>query len=347
MKSKHNISSIVLISSFIILLLLPNIVMVFDKSNKKDDIDFPELNLKKSISSLKSYYLDNFGLKDFFLKKYLKTKTNCFKENPKPNSVVKGQNGWYFLGNQYNNVINDAFGNDDFTDEELNNITQNIKDINNYLSSKNIKFYLVVPPNKSSVYKEHLPYKLAQSKNKLTVLKNKLVNEINFRIIDLTDTLLISKNKAQLFHKTDSHWNDLGAFIGYSKTMKDISKDIEVSLASKSDFNITTKIVDNNDLTKMINTTVKNEAVVFDSKNDINPEPYLNSYHRYVNPDKSLKIIMHRDSYADAWMKYFIESFGETFFLENYKLDKNLIEKVKPDIIIFELIERNLTTLSK
>ena len=332
------------------LLILPNIVMVFDKTNKKDDNDFPELNLKKqkeSISSLKSYYLDNFGLKDFFLKNYLKTKTNLLKENPKPNSVVKGKNGWYFLGNQYNNVLDDAYGNDDFTDKELNNIILSIKDINNYLNSKNIKFYLVVPPNKSSIYKEHLPYKLSQNTNKLTVLKNKLVNEINFKIIDLTDTLLASKNEAQLYHKTDSHWNDLGAFIGYSKTIKEISKDIEVSLANKSDFNITTQIVDNNDLIKMINTTAENETVIFKPKNDINPEPYLNSYHRYLNPDKNLKIIMHRDSYADAWIKYFIESFGETFFLENYKLDKDLIEKVKPDIIIFEIIERNLTTLSK
>ena len=350
MKSHNNISAIILISLFLLLLLIPNIIMVFEITSKKDNYSFPEISLKnpkETLSGLKNFYLNNFGLKDLFLNNYLNIKNTHLKENPIPNSVFKGRNGWYFLGNQYNNVINDAFGNDNFTDKEVHKITQNIKDINNYLSSKNIKFYLVIPPNKSSIYKEELPFKLLQNENKLTVLKNNLINEINFNIIDLTDTLLASKKEAQLYHKTDSHWNDIGAFIGYSKTIKEISKDIQVPLANKSSFNITTKINNKNDLTDLINDTVESKTVVFDQNNVIKPESYSKDYEHYINPEKSLKLIMHKDSYSIAWVKYFVESFGSIYFLDNYKLDKKLIEKTKPDIIIFELIERDIDILSK
>ena len=75
----------------------------------------------------------------------------------------------------------------------------------------------------NNIFTDDITNTISDLENKLTELKNNLINEINFNIIDLTDTLLASKKEAQLYHKTDSHWNDIGAFIGYSKTIKEIS----------------------------------------------------------------------------------------------------------------------------
>jgi hypothetical protein len=51
---------------------------------------------------------------------------------------------------------------------------------------------------------------------------------------------------------------------------------------------------------------------------------------------------MYRDSFSIAWIPYFVESFEESIYLTNYNIDGAFIEKVKPDIVIYEIVERNL-----
>ena len=58
------------------------------------------------------------------------------------------------------------------------------------------------------------------------------------------------------------------------------------------------------------------------------------------NPNATGKMVMFRDSYATALMKFLSHSFGRTVFVWQQNWDKGFIEREKPDIVILELVER-------
>jgi len=357
MNSKKDIKYTILIALFLAMLILPNLIMLTSLENNKNNEqikfkDFPELNLKepiKFIKDFKNYYTDNYGLKTTSVSNYIDFKSKILKENPIPNRAFLGKNGWYFLGNHDNNVLNNAFGNDDFLNGELTRITKNIDNIITYLSSKSIKFYLVIPPDKNRIYPENLPYTLNQNKTKLEILKEHLKKELNFEIIDLTDVYLTNKKNDLFYLKTDTHWNQYGAFLGYKETINVLSKAFDVSSQPISSYKLEEEIVDNGDLINMINLKIEEKAITLNdkTKTDVITKTQTYKYKHFINPNKSLKLLMHHDSFANAWIRFFNESFGESIYLRGYVLDKGLIEKEKPDIIIFEIVERDITILSQ
>jgi len=357
MKATKNIKCGILIITFLTMLILPNIVLLMGLENnlENEQIKFkvlPNFNIKEPIASLrdiKNYYQENYGLKTTLVNGYINFKSNLLKESPIPNRVFSGKNGWYFLGNEYNNVLNNTYGNDDFLNKELERITLNIKNTINYLSSKNIMFYLVVLPDKNRIYQEKMPFQLNQNKTKLEVLKKHLKKEIGFEIIDLTNVLLTNKQKGVLYFKTDTHWNDYGAFLGYTETINILNKDFDISKTTLSDYKTVEKIIDNGDLINLINLNIEEKSISFientESKVITHEFSYKNKH--FFNSNKNLKLLMHHDSFANYWFRFFNESFRECIYSRGYILNKSLIEKEKPDIIIFEIIERDINLLSQ
>lgn len=344
-----------LIIGFLFLLILPNLVLISGLENKQNNENKnfsapPDINLKNPkqlIVDYKNYFEENFGLKTTLIKAYLNFKSKILKENPLPNHVVKGEDGWYFLGNDHNDILNDTFGNVPFTNTELNAITDALENTTIYLQSKNIKFYIVVAPNKQTIYQEKLPYQFNTHTKRLEQLQNHLKNTISLYLISLEPRLISEKKQKQLYHKTDSHWNDYGAFLGYTETLDAIKKDIDITPIQLSEYTLEKKPIDG-DITAMINENIQENSIVLQkikpSKIDTISPAY--TFQHYKNNAKNLKLLMHSDSFSNAWIPFFNESFGETIYVRTYSLDKELIESLQPDIIIFEIVERNLITLA-
>ena len=322
--------------------------MLFSSNQAK----VPNLNSQnpiKSLSKYKVYYNENFGFKASLVSNYIDFKSIVLNESPMPNKVVEGKDGWFFLGNHFNNAFNNAYGNDVFLDGQLDKITQNILETKNYLTSKGIQFYMVIPPNKSRIYGEHLPFKLTQRKTKVETLKSHLKQEIGIDILDLRDILITNKKNQQLFIKTDTHWNDYGAFIGYSETVKMISKDLKINTVSLSDYHLKTETKLDGDITNMLYLNKGTENILLSKKIKSAVEPKISTYdyQHFINPNNSYKLLMHRDSFANAWIQFFNESFNEVIYLRHYELNKSIIEKEKPDLVIFEIVERNIDFLGQ
>lgn len=308
--------------------------------------DFNLSNPKGLISDYKNYYEKNFGLRTTLINTYLNFKTETLKDNPLPDQVVKGEDEWYFLGNSYSDILNDTFGNVPFTDADLNAITQNLEQVKHYLNSKQVEFYVVVPPNKHTVYKEKLPFKLKQHINRLGQLQQHLKIHSSLRIISPQPRLMSQKDHIPLFHKTDTHWNDYGAFLGYSETMDVIGKDFNIDPILLSNYHVIEKFF-TGDIMPMINKNRKEKSLALKKIkiSEIDTLSAAYTFQHYKNKTENLKLIMHCDSFSDAWIPFFNESFGETVYIRKYELDYALIERIQPDIVIFEIVERNLVTL--
>lgn len=353
MKQNKNIKFKIITILFLTAVVLPNAIQVLNlekgvvnNENRKYKT-IPNFDLKRPISSIgnfKNYYLENFGLKTTLVNNYIDFKSNTLKENPIPNRVVQGNEGWFFLGNNNNNVLNNSFGNDSFTKKELSNTINYLKGLKDYFDSKKIAFYVVIPPDKNKVYQEFLPYKLNQNPTKLDVLKPLLKKNAGIDIIDLSIPLLDNKNKHLLYLKTDTHWNYYGAYCGYNYTIDIINKDFLIKKVSLNEFELTNKIFNKGDLTKMINVIVNEPLIAIKKKIPTIAKAISSSKKtlHFKNKSQNLKTILYRDSFTNAWIPFFNESFGEIIYHKQHTIDKKEIENFKPDIIIFEVIERNI-----
>jgi len=76
--------------------------------------------------------------------------------------------------------------------------------------------------NKHSIYPEHLPGSLrpVSEKRRLDQLLDYMGARSDVRLIDVRPALLEAKKEKRVYHWTDSHWNDLGAYHAYRAVME-------------------------------------------------------------------------------------------------------------------------------
>lgn len=78
------------------------------------------------------------------------------------------------------------------------------------------------------------------------------------------------------------------------------------------------------------------------------PNPKARPIQAYEVSDKTLpKMVMFRDSFADALIPFLAEHFERSVFVGSLGFEKEIITKEKPDIVITELCERYVTFLGK
>ena len=339
-----------LIGAFILILLLPNVVMIVDLAYDSDGhTKVPAFNLRspiRSLALLRDYYNENLGLKKNCIDIYVNAKINGFGDDPFPNKVITGKNGWYFLGDSYNDLFKDAFGNLNISNAKLESVSNELMGIKKYLKQQDIDFYIVFPPNKHNIYKEYLPFSLRQKDTRLDRLNSYLTTNAGISIIDLRDVLRKNK-KTDLYLKTDTHWNQYGAFLGYDKVMEEINTSKIVAKRNIKEYIVNKSIKANGDITKMLNLDIATQDLQLSPK--FTPTKVVmestNDKVHIINKAKPFKLLMYRDSFADAWMDFFDETFGEVVYLKGATVNEQDIEKEKPDIVIIELIERNLEYL--
>ncbi|MFD2822669.1 DHHW family protein [Lacinutrix iliipiscaria] len=348
--------STIVIILFLALLLIPNLLMFTDLEKKSQFANlttFPDLKnetKRTAFTKLKKYYLEHYGLKSSFVDFYINIKSNILNEDPLPNRVVKGSDDWYFLGNHHNNVLNNTFGMQTYSKIDLHIMRQNLKNLNDYLTHLGVSFYFVVAPNKSTIYKENLPFNIQQKPTPITQFLATIKPSDHIKSIDLRSTLRDKKEQNQLYIKTDTHWNSHGAYFAYEHIMKQVIKDYnQLSIIPLSYFEIK-KDTFQGDITRMINNYNKETIINYNKPANSSVETIVNSndYHAYKNINKDLKLLMYRDSFGFELFPFLNETFNEVVYVKyNKNISQIKIENENPDIFILEVSERNFDVLLK
>jgi len=351
-----------------------NFIIIADKTNENRNLkprpEFSFKNIENSGNAFKAtyyevinykdeydkYYASNFSLKKHLFKPYYFMQNNIFHKNPLPEKVVNGKNGWMFLGDSYSDVILESRGLLKFNNKQVNLICENVLSATNYLKENDIVYYLALAPNKHTIYGDKLFNTNYNGETKKTQVHNAL-SIYNLELIDLGKGF--DEINEQLFFKTNTHWNDLGAFYGYKNLMKSIKREFKnIKSVSLNEVDIETKISWKEDLTNLLDIRVKEIKELYRVKNPKSqkiksrltiPDDYKRKpetfERRYKSNSNGLKVLIFRDSFSTAMEKYLAESFGETIFIMSSIIDKDLIQKEKPDIVIHEIIERNIDVL--
>lgn len=301
-----------------------------------------------------AYARDSFGLRNdlLYLDSWLKWKLTLRITE----KVLVGKDGWLFLG-KANNVVEQYRGVDLFSHSDLKQWVDAMVERQHWLEARGIYFIIVVPPTKHSIYPEFLPETIGPvvGKTPLDQLAAYIKQDTDLDFLDLRKTVLEARQSFRVFHKTDSHWNDMGGFAGYSELMKRVKKYFpKIKPLTLNDYVREEKIKPGGDLAKMLNL----QDVMFDlspvltprfpsrvCKQKVTGTKKDRSTHRIfyeTNCPALPSVVIFHDSFIWGISKLLRENFNRTVLAHHcgLKFDTELIEKEQPGLVIYELAER-------
>ena len=277
--------------------------------------------------------------------------------------VIIGKNGHL----HYQETIGDYTGETLWSDET---VAQYVS----YLSAKadkihavspNTKILYVVPPNHLTIYPETAPDSLVpkkSDKSRLSQLVDAFKGNEKLTFLDLTTPMLEAKKTApyRLYNKTDTHWNELGAYYAYREIMNVVAKDFPAAAPEPLDnFNVFTKTVPGGDMANFLGVdlnVVTEEGVFVRSKTELKSgiskdysmnfeNAWFSDHHEFrINDENLPTMIMYRDSFSTNLMSFLAEKFSVSVFHTMWdRVDEyDLFAEMQPDYIIFEFVERGL-----
>lgn len=131
-------------------------------------------------------------------------------------AVFDTQTNWLFNDSQINQHVFP-----DYNQVLLNSLEQ----FHTFLSENGISFYLFIVPSKTDIYADFVPgYKQIppiQNENQIRFLEKKA----SFPVVFPIEALRQAARKDYVYFKTEHHWTEWGAFIGYQALMERIQKD--------------------------------------------------------------------------------------------------------------------------
>lgn len=148
-------------------------------------------------------------------------------------SVIVGKNGWLFYkGAQVadENPIGDYMGTDLFTDEELQKIASNFTAARDELAARGSDFVIYIAPNKERVYSEYMPdmYGKPAEYGRMQQVVDYLNKNTDLKVVcGYEDLMLFRKENpdTDIYYKYDTHWNNLGAYIGSERLVNTLGFD--------------------------------------------------------------------------------------------------------------------------
>lgn len=359
MKKKLNASAYVFLT-VIMLCFVVNFIPHEDGNNSENrrKAPFPSEFSQKLPLQFDAYYEDHFPFRSFLIKKFY-TVRKSIKDNPK---VIIGKDDWIFLNsspfNTYaktDNSLGDFTGKSLLNDEEAAAYEKNIKNQKDYFDEKSIRFLIMIPPNKMSVYPEYAPkaYRKLRAERSRYEQTEEAIRKAGVPFINLKKLFEREKGEYPLYYRTDTHWNDLGAYTAFRHLMNVLHKDVPAVER------VETKVSDCGDNYRM--------SGLSDACLDVHHTPVLNfkngggkcvserdaGYIVCTNESAPYKehILVGRDSFAERLVPYFSRMFQKTTFVWSGKLTGEemfaVIDRELPDIVLYTFAERNLSQTAK
>ncbi len=336
-----------------ILQMLTNIVPELPSHENRKPTSLPSFGKTSDFSlylkEFDLYFKDNFGMRSFLVKLELALNFFLFRETPMKDVLI-GNEGWLYYEPQKKDgiTLDDFYGNVNFPPEKIKIIQAKLHKLNRYLKSKNTKFIFFVTPNKNTIYPEFLPREILEKKSTYTRFHQiqKILEEESIDTIDLRSILSQKKSqeKYELYYKTDSHWNYLGAYWGY-KSLLDKLK------IQPKDYSFHQFYHPGGDLAGMLSI----DYLIYE--NDIKSDTELGSLKDCISiyskdsfycesNEKHPRLVMYRDSFSIWLIPYLKEHFSRSVYLwGTANIDLSIIEKEKPDIVIIQIVERHLDNI--
>ena len=225
-----------------------------------------------------------------------------------------------------------------------------------WLAERGIAYRFVIAPEKQSIYPEHLPAGVPVRGTGTDAVVERLRQTTSVEVVDLRQPLRDAKTQGRTYHRTDTHWNALGAFVAYRAIATSLvpvlpalapltPSDVEVTerrmLAGR--FLETLGIADLA-LEDAVLVTPKRPAHAREIKGGGDVLPLVAGRRlgkfRTGRPGLPTAVVVH-DSFMEANLHRFLsEHFARVTYVRHFPAQ--IIAREQPDVVIEEAAERHL-----
>ena len=313
-----------------------------------------------SIGSFNNWLNDNIAFRQDIIgiKGYIEY--NFLHKSP-TDKVIFGKDGFMFYTWDDNIAI--AQNKYPLSEIELKKSIKNLRLANDILAKHHKTFVFSIAPSKVGIYPEYLYVKTADEiKTPIDIFDEALKDKVNF--VNLKQALYKEKEKNKdmlLYYKTDTHWRQYGAYIGYKQILDEFNS-IGVFSNKKEPYMEVelVKALWTGEFANMMgasyilkpeetfNTVIVNSKIMPDDL----PE-FINNYQQKYNPfrvfafknynqDKNRKILVIGDSMFGGWNlpELIANHFKNYYHIWQQKFDNQTVMNSGADVILFEIGER-------
>jgi alginate O-acetyltransferase complex protein AlgJ len=307
-------------------------------------------------AAFESWWNDSFGFRRSLVVGYSRALL-ALGVSPTP-SVIVGRSGWlFFAGDEAlaSYRVMRPFG-----ETELAAWRRRIETRRDWLAERGIRYLVVIAPNKETIYPEFMPAHLnrVRTVTRLDQLVTYLRAESSVAIVDPREALRAAKAGGALYFRTDTHWNDTGAWLLYREILTSLRPWYpELTSTPDTAFVRITQNGWSGDLATMLGLdgrlleerlvleprSVRAARVADPGPRPADPQRRLSAAEREM-PSR-LRVVMFHDSFGLSLQPFLSESFSRIVFSSGptdwrLNFDPALIERERPALVIQEIAER-------
>ena len=302
------------------------------------------------------YYADRFAFRARLVRWQARLRIGVLKASPAPD-VLLGRDRWLFYAND--GAVQDYAGVQPFTAFELEQWRATLQHTQDWLEQRGIGYVFVLAPDKHWIYPERMPGGVHGKirPTRLDQLVAHLRRHSTVRLVDARDGLVQTSSARRLYHLTDSHWNDQGAFIAYRQVMAEIGPPLRLQARAPEEMEERVIPRTGFDLARMLGLG----SVLVEE--DLQLEPHGGRRSRVVEPTRSNRELMvtrvvtegpssgpraliFRDSFGSAMIPFLSEHFSRAVYLWQTNFDPGQVMAERPDVVIQQWVGRHLHTVS-
>lgn len=315
-------------------------------------------------TQFEAWYNDHFPFRAPLLRIFHRFYVDLFGVSPDPKRSLIGKNGHCFQGGKERDIIE---GRLQLSARQLDSLHAMWGQRMAYFDSLHIKCYWFIIPIKENVYPELLPINVIPRNNprRAEQLTQKLNPEFGNLVHDLLPVLWRSKDTANLFQRMDNHWNYEAGAIAANEILNVVKRDFPhtghvpfehitwADSLNRGGFHRT--VLGNDDMPDPYRYPHSDQkrAHALSGYGFVAPPgfAYPWEYEMRFGVDADTlapKALIIRDSFTTYAIPFLAEGFHESVFIFDawrYALDRQIVETVRPDVVIFLTLETHIENL--
>ncbi len=367
MTRKTKIKAVIISIFFFALLTLPQLIYLplrdyVDTENHENRVfqEFPGIphslsDLLQYPSLFESWFNDHLPFKNELVKFSKLFDIKIFGE-VNSDTVLMGKDGWmfYLYSDGIEDSIADYRGTNHYTDEELAAFALYLDEAAEKTENAGAKLITLIIPNKEQVYSEYMPSTVIKvnDASRADLLYGYIRENSDTPFFYPLDEFRYAKdNWCQIYRKYDTHWNDMGAFIGARLLISAVNGE-EFGPEDYMAYEIEDHGTFSGDLAEALDlqdvynddTFIKVKGYKEDVDIEIDFENETGTVTHYSSTaDNDTRVLILRDSFGLHSAEYIAREYSDVTLID-YRIEDctAAIKELAPDVVIIEAAERYL-----
>jgi alginate O-acetyltransferase complex protein AlgJ len=299
------------------------------------------------------WFEDHFGLRSELIRWHGIVHYFWMGVSPSRN-VLLGRDGWLFYTED--GGLPDYTNDQPFSDEELTDWRTMIAREAAWCRARGITYLFTFTPDKHAIYPEQFPPAVRQVSPVSRMDQVFTAAADTGAMLDLRQRLVAIRGEERLYHVTDTHWNQRGAYHAYRQIIEAIGARLPAvgPPHARDTFDASIRIGNGMDLARMMGLSRML------TEEDLRLQPKEGRKYVVVLPEGGFatggdpliitevpgstlpRMVMFRDSFTSSLAPYLSEHFSRVVYVWQNAFDAKLVEQEKPDVVLHQMVGRHL-----